>query len=129
MRCPTCKEPLIVLEIENIEIDHCTACGGAWLDAGELSILLDDASNRDALMASLSRMPATKDDKRCPICSKKLAKVAYGTQGKIMLDICPRNDGLWFDRGELADVMKLGDFPAHRRVYELIKEMFAAPTE
>jgi Zn-finger nucleic acid-binding protein len=128
VRCPTCAEPLIALEIESIEIDHCTACGGVWLDAGELSLLLEGAANRDALMAGLSRVHARQDDKRCPICSKKFLKVAAGTKGDIILDVCPRNDGLWFDRGELADVLKLGSFPPHRRVYELIKETFATPS-
>ncbi len=37
-----------------LEIDHCTACGGVWLDAGELELLLDGAANKNALMASLS---------------------------------------------------------------------------
>lgn len=130
MYCPTCREPLIALEIESIEVDHCTACGGVWLDAGELSLLLEGAPNRDTLMVSLSNVPTSReDDKRCPICSRKLRKVSCGTEVKVILDICPRNDGLWFDRGELADVLKLGAFPVNHRVYDLIKETFATITD
>ena len=126
MRCPNCGELLIVLEIESIEIDHCTACGGIWLDSGELELLLEGAANKNTLMASLTtHKGAAEEDRRCPICSKNLAPVVYGEGDRVMLDVCPRNDGLWFDRGELSDVIKMGDFPADRRIYELIKEVFA----
>jgi len=117
---------MIVLEIDEVEIDHCTACGGVWLDAGELELLLDGAANKNALMASLSSdAGGQEEERRCPICSKKLDKVLYGESGKVMLDVCPRKEGLWFDRGELHDVIKMGDFPANHHVYELIKETFA----
>jgi Zn-finger nucleic acid-binding protein len=126
LRCPTCGEFLIAIEIERVEIDHCTACGGIWLDAGELELLLDGATNKNTLMASLAaRAGATEENLRCPICSKQLDKVVCGEGDKVMLDVCPRNDGLWFDRGELHDVIKMGDFPANHSVYELIKEVFA----
>ena len=42
MKCPVCKEPTIVLELDEIEIDYCTSCGGIWLDAGELDLLIED---------------------------------------------------------------------------------------
>jgi len=124
LRCPTCGEFLIAIEIESVEIDHCTACGGIWLDSGELELLLEGAANKNTLMASLkTHTGAAEEDLQCPICLKKLDKVTYGD--RVILDICPRNDGLWFDRGELSDVIKMGDFPADHRIYELIKEVFA----
>ena len=39
MDCPACKEPLIVLELNEVEIDNCVSCGGIWLDKGELERL------------------------------------------------------------------------------------------
>ena len=38
--CPACGQPLIALELEGVEIDYCAACGGVWLDAGELRTLI-----------------------------------------------------------------------------------------
>ena len=125
MNCPACTKPLIVLELHSVEIDHCTSCGGVWLDAGELQLLLEEATNRDELMASLTEGVGGKEKAiRCPICSKKLDKVLYGVDKKVLLDICPRNDGLWFDRGELQEVVDMGNFPANHRVYELINDVF-----
>jgi len=32
--CPACKEPLVVFELDGVEIDRCLRCGGTWLDDG-----------------------------------------------------------------------------------------------
>ncbi len=125
MTCPGCGKPMIVIEIESVEVDHCLACGGVWLDGGELELLLDAAENRDGLMESLTaavtgREPAIK----CPACSKKMDKVKYGVGAKVMLDKCPRHHGLWFDQGELREVLQMGNFPEHNRVYELLNDVF-----
>ena len=46
MKCPTCKEPNLVLsERQGIEIDYCPECRGIWLDRGELDKILEK-SNR-----------------------------------------------------------------------------------
>ncbi len=127
VRCPVCKEPMIVLELDQIEVDHCLSCGGAWLDSGELELLLEGADNRDRLLASFEIDSKTKEKKvRCPICSKKMAKIACGTAEKVCVDSCPKGEGLWFDKGELLQVVRMGDFPGDRRIVDLLKEVFSA---
>ena len=39
--CPVCREPMVALQLEGVEIDHCLACRGTWLDAGELEQLAE----------------------------------------------------------------------------------------
>ena len=46
--CPKCKEPMVVFELEGIEIDHCVSCGGTWLDAGELVSITEAAGMASA---------------------------------------------------------------------------------
>ncbi len=124
VRCPKCKTPMIVLEVQSIEIDHCTACGGVWLDAGELELLLEAAENKDRLMATLASLAERSEKKiRCPICSKKLDKVRYGEKGDLILDKCPRGHGIWFDRDELNRALRMGEFKG-RPVYEILYEIF-----
>ena len=41
MYCPVCKEPMIIVEHERIELDYCTTCFGVWFDAGELSLMME----------------------------------------------------------------------------------------
>jgi Uncharacterized protein conserved in bacteria len=36
MHCPKCGMKLIEVDYKNLKIDRCSACGGVWLDAGEL---------------------------------------------------------------------------------------------
>ena len=36
LRCPGCGTPMQRMSIEEAEVDHCPACGGRWLDAGDL---------------------------------------------------------------------------------------------
>lgn len=57
MNCPACKIAMITLELAEVEIDHCVNCGGIWLDAGELEILMDDPKRPDACWPPFMRPP------------------------------------------------------------------------
>jgi Zn-finger nucleic acid-binding protein len=116
---------MIVLEVDRVEVDHCVGCGGTWLDAGELELLLDGAANRDELLDNLAPASDTQETSRvCPICDKKMQKVSCGSEQTVLLDKCARGDGIWFDRGELRQVVDMGAFPAENRVYELLNDVF-----
>jgi uncharacterized protein len=39
MKCPRCGSQMNELVIEHVKIDRCGACGGVFLDKGELEIL------------------------------------------------------------------------------------------
>jgi Transcription factor zinc-finger len=41
-RCPKCGLKLEETVYQNVRIDRCTVCGGAWLDPGELEDLAPD---------------------------------------------------------------------------------------
>lgn len=126
MNCPICEEPMVVLELHQIEVDHCLTCKGVWLDTGELELLLEGAFNRDRLLETFDKDPKTTEKKiRCPICSKKMTKMLCGEFSKICIDSCPNNDGVWFDKGELNGVIAMGDFPGDHRVSDLLKEVFS----
>jgi hypothetical protein len=125
MKCPVCKEPTIVLELDEIEIDYCTSCGGIWLDAGELDLLVEDEKDRELLLSSFQKDAEHPEQKyRCPICSKKMDKVHVGENKDVLLDKCPDNDGLWFDKGELKDVIQLTS--KDNKVVELLNELFGS---
>ena len=125
MDCPLCKEPMIVLELNEVEIDHCLACGGIWLDAGELELLLEGAEEKDKLLSSFEVDKSSKEKRRkCPICLRRMEKVLCGTQRRVRIDKCRNNDGLWFDKGELHDILKEGHFDEDNKVLTLLDDMF-----
>ncbi len=126
MNCPFCHSPLVILELNQIEIDYCTNCHGIWLDNGELELLLQDSVEKDALLNSFV-VEKNSGEKfiKCPICLKKMEKVSCGTGNKVLLDKCKKNHGLWFNEGELEQVVELGGLDKQDKIINLLKEMFA----
>ncbi len=123
MLCPVCKEFMVVLELEQVEIDYCTSCEGIWLDSGELELLLENEAERAKLLKSLQEAPGHAEKKhRCPVCNKKMVKVYVGDDKKILIDKCKKDHGLWFDKGELRSVIELGS--KESKIVSLLKEMF-----
>lgn len=127
MNCPVCKYSMIVLELEQVEVDHCTSCGGIWLDAGELELLLETGQERARLLSILIEDRSVKERSyRCPICSKKMKKVFVGEERKILIDKCKKNHGLWLDKGELESVLELSSQNRDSKIIHLLKQMFEA---
>jgi len=126
MNCPTCGSAMITLELADIEIDHCLHCGGIWLDAGELELLMDDPRKARSLLDSFQEAPATSEmSRRCPICEKKMAKITVGSsQPPLLIDRCRRTDGIWLDKSELQDVLSRGEVDRSNRVWGLLADMF-----
>ncbi len=127
MNCPVCKEPMIVLEYESVEVDYCVRCEGVWLDAGEIELLFGDAETCAAFL-TIGSPADTKGEKprRCPICRAKMSKEATESDPPILFDHCPRGDGMWFDKGELAQVMQHGTgLTDAERVSGFLRGMFS----
>jgi len=101
---------MIVVEHHKIELDYCTSCRGVWFDAGELELLLESAGLEGvepllAGLASSTEADSKEKKRKCPICIRKMKKVLVGQKPEILLDICPQGDGIWFDGGELAQMV------------------------
>ena len=106
---------MIVVEYKRIELDYCTHCSGAWFDAGELELLLEAlgvVGGNISVAAVLTSKQAKSTEKRrkCPICGNKMKKATIGHDSEVLIDACPRGDGLWFDKGEIeAIITQLSD--------------------
>ena len=113
MICPACREEMIVLEYKKIELDICAQCDGVWFDAEELSLLLETL-HLD--VDELGQAPAEKTTevvRRCPDCRKKMKKIVIGPGDGVMIDRCTKGHGLWFDGGELDDVVNVLQTPVN----------------
>jgi len=126
MNCPVCKnEPMVVLELKGVEIDYCLKCKGIWLDKGELELLLEGFESSRDVLTSFDLDKKSKEKKRkCPICLKKMEKVLCGRDKKVLIDRCPKGDGLWFDGGELETIISMGVVDKNNKVLELFNDMF-----
>jgi Zn-finger nucleic acid-binding protein len=136
MRCPVCKIPMIIVEHERIELDYCTKCLGVWFDAGELELLVDRLSlDKESLSLNdlwvLPEAKASEKARRCQICRKKMRKVYVGDEAKVLIDICPNRHGIWFDSGEVGQMLSQlkSKGPAtgkQGRVIDFLGEVFQA---
>jgi len=124
--CPVCKNAMITLELARVEIDHCTDCGGIWLDAGELELLLGNSKNARELLDSFKIDPhCSEKPRKCPICDKKMQKITVGlSEPKVLIDKCPTADGLWLDKGELKDILNRAKLDQENKIQKLLADMF-----
>ena len=111
MICPACKNDMIVVEYENIELDYCNDCHGVWFDSTELELLLNSMSldSRNLLLNDMLNSPeamAQEKKRKCPICRRKMKKTTVGEHPGVLVDACPQGNGLWFDGGEIAQLLK-----------------------
>ncbi|HEX6790592.1 MAG TPA: zf-TFIIB domain-containing protein [Candidatus Krumholzibacteria bacterium] len=128
MDCPLCNVPMIVLEMDQVEVDHCQRCGGVWLDSEEMDLLLEGSEGREEIRRRAT-VEASSDEKkrRCPICSRKMEKARItrtGRETSILIDRCEKRHGTWLDGGELDALVKLSSFPEAHRIHDFLKAMF-----
>ena len=128
---------MIVVEHRNIELDYCNSCKGVWFDSGELELLLKSQGLEEpkAFFDGIlnSQEAASSEKKRkCPICSHKMKKAATGGQPEILIDVCHDKHGLWFDGGEVVQLMRhlAGKHPpkldSKGQVISFLEEVFEA---
>ena len=123
VKCPDCDGHLVILEFQGIEVDHCPACGGTWLDADDLGEIEFQAG---ATAGSLARLLTGRADSKataghehehghkhghdhdhehghrhCPRCGRHMVVDTVGEADPVQIDRCPRGCGFWYDRGEL----------------------------
>ena len=120
MYCPVCKKMMIILEYEQVELDYCPSCAGCWLDQGELELLLE---MHDEAIDFSDVTSATKGKRPCPGCRKKLLRENFPATD-IEVDICPRDGGIWLDRGELVAIARsMGDNAAVNKLKAFFNSM------
>ncbi len=135
MKCPVCNSLMIVVEHQKIELDYCVSCSGVWFDAEELELLLE-AMQLEETSLSLDNILTSPEAKsvekkrNCPICGKKMKKATVGHEPEVIIDACSWGDGLWFDSGEVGQLItQLADKPPEKsgsqeRVITFLGEVF-----
>ena len=138
MICPVCKYDMIVVEYHNIELDYCNSCKGVWFDSGELELLLESHGLEEikVFLDDIRNSPeavSSEKKRNCPGCGHKMKKTAIGGQPEILIDICRDKHGLWFDGGEVTQLVRrlAGEHPpkhnSREQVIGFLEEVFEAP--
>jgi Zn-finger nucleic acid-binding protein len=128
---------MIVVEHEQIELDYCVDCSGVWFDAGELELLLETMQLEDTILSldSVLTTPeagSSEKKRKCPICGQKMKKATVGHQPEVLIDACAQGDGLWFDKGEVGQLIAQlpdkasGETDSQGRVITFLGDVFMA---
>jgi Zn-finger nucleic acid-binding protein len=134
---PKCKVPMLVVEFEKVEVDHCIQCRGTWFDRGELALLFEDLKPEahgllPEQIAALPEAESREEQRKCPICRKSMRKVLVGPAKEVLIDACLSGDGLWFDDAEVADLARqIADSSesVSQKAIEFIGKMFRKDNE
>ncbi len=113
MQCPVCHTDQLIVEYQGVELDLCLEGCGTWFDGDELRQLFEIVGAPELLHdleQRLEDLPTVAEGpvRRCPRCHGRMPHVrAPGASGDVILDRCRRGHGLWFDPGELEDILAL----------------------
>jgi uncharacterized protein len=99
---------MVEFEYRGVDVDHCVACRGTWLDPGELERLTELAGfTAGELGRALAETPTTGDaGRRCPRCNRRMERFEVGTVERVELERCPKGHGFWLDAGEMEQVVR-----------------------
>ena len=136
MICPVCRQSMLDIEYNNIELDYCEKCKGVWFDAGELEVLLESEKPDIFIREMLEKgeVRCVEDKRKCPLCAQKMKKSTLGQEPEVLVDVCPRAEGIWLDGGEVGQLRKqLGKQPkagpGAQKVVAFIEEVFKAESK
>src|SRR5215813_10531665 len=109
MDCIRCGAAMEKRAEAGVLLDHCRACGGVWLDAGELESLEVGAAKSPTLLEAERAAESEHEARRrvsvvglCPRCQRGLER--HDIHG-VEVDRCRRCGGIFFDHDELPAVL------------------------
>jgi Zn-finger nucleic acid-binding protein len=139
--CPVCigvlmEKKRIDGRAGTITLDYCTRCGGLWFDRGEVGQLAhrDPQIIHDLVVDPATRVrppcqgcqaPLDRNAEKCPACGRRNVldcpvcdePMERRPHEGLVLDICARCHGVWFDNAELSAIwrLRLGEATAAAR--------------
>ena len=107
MKCLDCNREMTNYEAQTIahklSYDACDACGGLWLDKGELDKMAFQVGG-DIEYRSQEETGDGQPAKICPRCNLTLHSVKFLGASEIVLDRCENCGGFWLAGGQLAKI-------------------------
>lgn len=141
--CPRCGISLKTIDLKidgRFLIERCEQCLGLFFDPGELEAVLQATVSNvftvdRSRLASLNAYPRSADYGvtyiKCPICTKIMNRVNFGSRSGVIVDRC-KDHGVWVDGGELRHLfewMKAGGKLLDQERREETKKAEAAEAE
>lgn len=114
MKCPRCSDALRQVSYEGVLVDTCDSCHGEWLDKDEIKRINaardsvftaeDQAKVEGAKQVVVKQVVQAAHALICPRCNVSMNTFNYAYDSGVMVDRCPKCDGLWLDDQELEAI-------------------------
>lgn len=98
---------MLAYQHQGLEVDSCPECFGIWFDREELRQFLSHPDWVEKVLPDLPTpdrflRPASQA-RLCPGCRQEMKESQLG---EILVDVCPRCQGIWLDQGELRQAVE-----------------------
>jgi Zn-finger nucleic acid-binding protein len=108
LACSRCGGSLSARRYHDLDVDECDACGGFLVSPRTIDRIMAAKDNATGLRLALPERPHVRETGvryiRCSVCQKSMNRQAFGRISGVVVDVC-REHGVWFDPGELAEVL------------------------
>ncbi|MHC4247824.1 MAG: zf-TFIIB domain-containing protein [Planctomycetota bacterium] len=106
MKCASCGAEMQTDSEPDLKIEKCDACGGLFLDRGELDVLATGLAGDVEFCAFDDELPLdTFKPRACPRCAdSEMRKIEFLRYTGVILDHCAECGGFFLDGGELEFV-------------------------
>lgn len=120
MNCPHCQTPTLrsTATEQGTLVDACSRCHGLWLDRGVIYDFCAQPQQLEQTLEAGLRSPRPSD-RSCPRCDCPLET---GTLHGTSVERCGGCGGLWFDAGEVTQVLRSASRELHIDVIEPVAE-------
>jgi Zn-finger nucleic acid-binding protein len=129
--CPVCvgvmmEKKHIDTRAGSVTLDYCPRCGGLWFDQGEVGHLTqrDEGVIHPLLVDAAARVhppcqgcgtPLDRNEEKCGVCRRRNVldcpvcdeAMERRERDGLIVDVCRRCHGVWFDNAELTAIWRL----------------------
>lgn len=128
LRCPRCTGRLVLRAYADLEVDECDHCGGLFLSPAMLDRVVRSHDQNTGLLLALPQAPLRRESTvkyvHCPICTRLMNRQAFGRISGVVVDVC-KSDGVWFDAGEITQVIEFVEHGGLERARQREKDELA----
>ena len=105
MKCPRCSSAMETVQVEDVQIDRCTQCGGLWFDEFELTDLKAKQGSEKVDTGHADKSNQHSQARiNCPKCSTFMLRMVDSQQPHIWYETCEECGGSFFDAGEFREL-------------------------
>ncbi len=131
MNCPACGTAMTEIAAGDVKVQACKGgCGGLWFDEWTLGKVDQREQSAGESLLNIPQNASLKVDqsqrRKCPRDSVVMMRHFWSVKRDVVVDECPKCEGIFLDPGELAAIRAdyKSDAERHKAAEAYYSEMF-----